>query len=55
MTAKTRIRAKCPCAWAATRAAGNRTTPSYVAFTEEKRMVGDATKTRIAMNVERGL
>ncbi|EPY36343.1 heat shock 70kDa protein 1/8 [Strigomonas culicis] len=29
---------------------GNRTTPSYVAFTETERLVGDAAKNQIAMN-----
>ncbi|KAA8522851.1 hypothetical protein F0562_009274 [Nyssa sinensis] len=29
---------------------GNRTTPSYVAFTDTKRLVGDAAKNQIAMN-----
>ena len=29
---------------------GNRTTPSYVAFTEEERMVGDAAKNQSAIN-----
>ena len=31
---------------------GNRTTPSYVAFTADERMIGDAAKNQIAMNVE---
>ena len=31
---------------------GNRTTPSYVAFTEEERLIGDAAKNQIAMNVK---
>nr|CAG4716564.1 unnamed protein product [Naegleria fowleri] len=29
---------------------GNRTTPSYVAFTEEERLIGDAAKNQVAMN-----
>ncbi|XP_027726215.1 heat shock 70 kDa protein 6 [Vombatus ursinus] len=29
---------------------GNRTTPSYVAFTESERLVGDAAKNQVAMN-----
>ena len=31
---------------------GNRTTPSYVAFTESERLVGDAAKNQISMNTE---
>lgn len=31
---------------------GNRTTPSYVAFTDEERLIGDAAKNQIAMNPE---
>ena len=31
---------------------GNRTTPSYVAFTADERMIGDAAKNQIATNVE---
>jgi L1 cell adhesion molecule like protein len=31
-------------------AQGNRTTPSYVAFTDSERLVGDAAKTQVAMN-----
>jgi heat shock protein 1/8 len=31
---------------------GNRTTPSYVAFTEEERLIGDAAKNQVAMNPE---
>lgn len=31
---------------------GNRTTPSYVAFTETERLVGDAAKNQIAKNPE---
>ena len=30
---------------------GNRTTPSYVAFTDSERLIGDAAKNQIAMNV----
>src|SRR5438128_2672055 len=29
---------------------GNRTTPSYVAFTQEERLIGDAAKNQVAMN-----
>jgi len=29
---------------------GNRTTPSYVAFTETERLVGDAAKNQVSMN-----
>jgi len=29
---------------------GNRTTPSYVAFTETERLIGDAAKNQVAMN-----
>lgn len=29
---------------------GNRTTPSYVAFTDSERMIGDAAKNQVAMN-----
>lgn len=29
---------------------GNRTTPSYVAFTDVERLVGDSAKNQIAMN-----
>ena len=29
---------------------GNRTTPSYVAFTETERLIGDAAKQQVAMN-----
>ncbi|KAF9674754.1 hypothetical protein SADUNF_Sadunf10G0159800 [Salix dunnii] len=29
---------------------GNRTTPSYVAFTDTERLIGDAAKTQVAMN-----
>lgn len=31
---------------------GNRTTPSYVAFTESERLIGDAAKNQVAMNPE---
>ncbi|PSN49645.1 Heat shock 70 kDa protein cognate 4 [Blattella germanica] len=31
---------------------GNRTTPSYVAFTEAERIIGDAAKNQVAMNPE---
>lgn len=30
---------------------GNRTTPSYVSFTEKERLIGDAAKNQVAMNV----
>jgi len=29
---------------------GNRTTPSYVAFTDQERLIGDAAKNQVAMN-----
>jgi heat shock protein 1/8 len=29
---------------------GNRTTPSYVAFTDTERLIGDAAKKQVAMN-----
>ncbi|KAG0011516.1 70-kilodalton heat shock protein, partial [Podila clonocystis] len=29
---------------------GNRTTPSYVAFTDAERLIGDAAKNQVAMN-----
>uniref|UniRef100_A0A8C7IVZ8 Uncharacterized protein n=1 Tax=Oncorhynchus kisutch TaxID=8019 RepID=A0A8C7IVZ8_ONCKI len=29
---------------------GNRTTPSYVAFTETERLIGDAAKNQVTMN-----
>lgn len=29
---------------------GNRTTPSYVAFTKTERLIGDAAKNQVAMN-----
>ena len=31
---------------------GNRTTPSYVAFTDQERLVGDSAKNQISMNPE---
>ena len=31
---------------------GQRTTPSYVAFTESERLIGDAAKNQVAMNPE---
>ena len=31
---------------------GNRTTPSYVAFTNTERLIGDAAKNQVAMNPE---
>jgi L1 cell adhesion molecule like protein len=31
---------------------GNRTTPSYVAFTDKERLIGDAAKNQSAMNPE---
>lgn len=31
---------------------GNRTTPSYVAFTKDERLIGDAAKNQITMNIE---
>ena len=31
---------------------GNRTTPSYVAFTDNERLIGDAAKNQVAMNPE---
>jgi L1 cell adhesion molecule like protein len=31
---------------------GNRTTPSYVAFTDSERLIGDAAKNQVAMNPE---
>jgi L1 cell adhesion molecule like protein len=31
---------------------GNRTTPSYVAFTDQERLIGDAAKNQVAMNPE---
>ena len=31
---------------------GNRVTPSYVAFTETERLIGDAAKNQVAMNPE---
>lgn len=31
---------------------GNRTTPSYVAFTEQERLIGDSAKNQVARNPE---
>ena len=31
---------------------GNRTTPSYVAFTDAERLIGDAAKNKVSMNPE---
>lgn len=31
---------------------GNRTTPSYVAFTDQERLIGDAAKNQVALNPE---
>ena len=31
---------------------GNRTTPSYVAFTDTERLIGDAAKNQVGMNPE---
>ena len=31
---------------------GNRTTPSYVAFTDTERLIGDAAKNQVARNPE---
>ena len=31
-------------------AEGNRTTPSYVAFSQDERLIGDAAKNQVAMN-----
>ena len=31
---------------------GNRTTPSYVAFTDTERLIGDSAKNQVAMNSE---
>jgi hypothetical protein len=31
---------------------GNRTTPSYVAFTDSERLIGDAAKNQVSMNPE---
>ena len=30
---------------------GNRTTPSYVAFSDNERLIGDAAKNQISMNI----
>jgi heat shock protein 1/8 len=38
------------CDWGGTDAEGNRTTPSYVAFSNEERLIGDAAKNQAAMN-----
>merc|ERR1712206_74997 len=34
---------------------GNRTTPSYVAFTAEERLIGDAAKNQVARNAENSI
>ena len=34
---------------------GNRTTPSYVAFNEDERLIGDAAKNQVAMNPENSI
>lgn len=34
---------------------GNRTTPSYVAFTDTERLIGDAAKNQVAMNPENSI
>ncbi|KAH8408193.1 hypothetical protein KR215_007182, partial [Drosophila sulfurigaster] len=34
---------------------GNRTTPSYVAFTDSERLIGDAAKNQVAMNPKNSL
>ena len=52
MTAKTRIRAKCPCASTATRTAGSRSTSAPIAFTADDRIIGDAVKNKTATNVK---
>ena len=31
---------------------GNRTTPSYVAFTDSERIIGDAAKNQVSMNTD---
>ena len=31
---------------------GNRTTPSYVSFSDNERLIGDAAKNQVAMNPE---
>ena len=34
---------------------GNRTTPSYVAFNDNERLIGDAAKNQVAMNAINGI
>lgn len=36
--------------WLIKKLQGNRTTPSYVAFTDSERLIGDAAKNQVAMN-----
>ena len=50
MTAKTHIGAKCPCVSMAQRTAA-RSMPSHVSFTADERVIGNATKKHIAMNI----